>query len=152
MFSPSGEVVARVNPFSKHSEQFGVDYSEDIRDPVLKINDDRKIHINLGGIKEVGSMVLLTIKSFDNRSKPTPKEGEFDRAWFRLYNEDTNQTIDYSLLKNIEEPEEYQEVIPAEEEEGVDQWNPLTYFHGVLYLEKREPYNRWVFESYKNAF
>ena len=34
-------------------------------------------------------MILLTVRCFDLRKSP-PKEGEFDRAWFRLVNEDTN--------------------------------------------------------------
>lgn len=42
-------------------------------------------------------MILLTVRGIDMRMKP-PKQGEFDRAWFRLNNEDTNQTIDYSKL------------------------------------------------------
>lgn len=66
-----------------------MNYTEDVRDPVLKINDDKKIHINLGGIKEVGTMLLLTVRLSDLREKSV-KEGEFERAWFRLYNEDTN--------------------------------------------------------------
>lgn len=43
-------------------------------------------------------MILLTVKTFDLRKAP-PKEGEFDRAWYRLTNEDTNQTIDYKNVK-----------------------------------------------------
>jgi hypothetical protein len=40
-------------------------YHDDIRDPVLKINDDKKITISLGGIREVGSMILLLVREFD---------------------------------------------------------------------------------------
>lgn len=65
-------------------------YSEGNRDPVLKINDDRKVQITLGGIKTPGTMIMLFVRDFDNRSKPAPKEGEYDRAWFRLSNEETN--------------------------------------------------------------
>ena len=44
-------------------------YLDDVRDPVLKINDDKKIQISLGAIKEPGTMILLTIREFDTRGK-----------------------------------------------------------------------------------
>ncbi len=130
-------------------------YVDDIRDPILKINDDRKIQITLGGIKEPGTMIMLFVKDYDNRGKPAPKEGEFDRAWFRLSNEETNQTIDYSLVKGIEVPEDYQEVVPVEDEDAdpaLAPRNELTYLHGVLYLETHNGTNKWVFESFKDVF
>jgi hypothetical protein len=83
-------------------------------------------------------MILLLVREFDNTGKPPPKEGEFDRAWFRLANEETNQTIDYSLVRKIELPEDYQEAIPQEDENGEEApplRNDVTYVHGVLYLD-----------------
>jgi len=62
---------------------------EDFREPHLKLNDDKKVKISLATLAKKGRMVLLTVKTNDLRSKPA-KEGEFDRAWFRLNNEDTN--------------------------------------------------------------
>jgi hypothetical protein len=59
----------------------------------------------------------LCVKEFDNAGKPAPKEGEFDRAWFRLANEETNQTIDYSMISKIDKPEEYVEQIPNEDDD-----------------------------------
>jgi hypothetical protein len=90
----------------------GLQYKDDIRDPVLKINDDRKIQIQLGGIKEPGTVIVLCIKEFDNTGKPPAKEEEFERAWFRLANEETNQTLDYSLINTVEKPEDYAEFLP----------------------------------------
>lgn len=43
-------------------------------------------------------MLLLTVKCMDGMK---PKPGEFDRAWFRLQNEDTNQTLDYKIINTI---------------------------------------------------
>ena len=80
-------------------------------------------------------MILLLVREFDNTGKPAAKEGEFDRAWFRLSNEETNQTIDYSLVKKVDLPEDYQEVIAAEDEEEPALRNDVTYVHGVLYLD-----------------
>jgi len=109
---PEGNVLARINPNERSSNEFSMTYSDDIRDPVLKINDDRKVQILLGAIKEPGTMIILLVKEFDNTGKPPAKEGEFDRAWFRIANEETNQTIDYSLVRKIELPEDYQDSIP----------------------------------------
>jgi len=98
-------------------------------------------------------MIMLLVREFDNTGKPPPKEGEFDRAWFRLANEETNQTIDYSLVKKIDLPDEYQETIPQEDENGEEKEplrNEVTYVHGVLYLEAQT--NKWVFESYKHCY
>ena len=62
---------------------------EDFREPKLKLNDDKKIRMDLNKMKKVGRMILLCVRTYDLRKSP-PKEGEFDRAWFRLNNEDTN--------------------------------------------------------------
>lgn len=61
----------------------------------------------MGGIKDPGTVIVLCISEFDNTGKPAPKEDEFKRAWFRLSNEETNQTIDYSIIENIEKPDDY---------------------------------------------
>ena len=119
--SPEGEIKARISPLSDLSNnEYSMTYSDDIRDPVLKINDDRKVQIILGAIKEPGTMILLLVKEFDNTGKPAPKEGEFDRAWFRLANEETNQTIDYSLVKKIDLPEDYNEFLEPAAPESDD--------------------------------
>jgi hypothetical protein len=45
-------------------------------------------------------MILLTVKVFTENFKGAPvKAGEFDRAWYRLVNQDTSQTLDYKQLK-----------------------------------------------------
>lgn len=130
-----GQIVAKVNPNEKKNADYAMSYSDDIRDPVLKINDDRKIQIQIGAIKEPGTMILLLVREFDNTGKPAAKEGEFDRAWFRLSNEETNQTIDYSLVKKVDLPEDFQEAIVAEDEEEPAVRNEVTYVHGILYLD-----------------
>lgn len=148
-----GTILARVNPTERSGNDFSMSYLDDIRDPVLKINDDRKVQILLGAIKEPGTMIMLLVREFDNAGKAPLKEGEFDRAWFRLANEETNQTIDYSLVRKVELPEDYQELIPVEDDEEAPPFrNEVTYVHGVLYLDSVSGSNKWVFESYKHAF
>lgn len=95
------------------------EYCEDFREQSLKINDDRKIRFNLTDLLKdalPGEMIVLAVKCFDLRKQP-PKAGEFERSWFRIINEDTNQTIDYKLIKQIEKPEGFDENAPAQASE-----------------------------------
>ena len=52
----------RVGPNNKESGPLS--YQDDIRDPKLKINDDKKILVSLRSMTEPGTMVLLTVKMF----------------------------------------------------------------------------------------
>ena len=88
---------------------------DDFREPNLKINDDKKIRFNLSTLKKPGRMVLLCVRTFDLRKAPA-QENEFDRAWFRLNNEDTMQSIDYKKIKEIEKPDGFEEDVPTEED------------------------------------
>ena len=136
VFNTKGEILARVNPDSRASEEYHMAYLDDVRDNVLKINDDRKIQISMNQIKEPGTMILLTVRQFVPKDgRVLGKEGEFDRAWFRLSNEETNQTLDYCMLKKVELPEDYQELIPEEDEEAPPFRNTVTYVAGALFLD-----------------
>lgn len=88
---------------------------EDFREPQLKLNDDKKVRISLSAVHKPGTMILLTVRINDLRKAP-PKEGEFDKAWFRIINEETNQTIDYKKIKEIEKPDRFDEDAPLDEE------------------------------------
>lgn len=93
-----GKHLTTINPDHPKSEKYGLEYLDDFREPALKINDDRKVRIVLSQMKKPGTCILLTVKTFDLRKNP-PKEGEFERAWYRVTNEDTNQTVDYKNIK-----------------------------------------------------
>ena len=41
--SAEGQILAKINPNQRSSEEHSMTYKDDIRDPVLKINDDRKV-------------------------------------------------------------------------------------------------------------
>ena len=90
---------------------------------------------------------MLVIRENDLTGKPV-KEGDFDRAWFRLSNEETNQTLDFSKFKHLV-PEDYQPMIPPENDDAQPTRNDLTFVHGRLYLTDKQV---WVFESYKHCF
>lgn len=62
---------------------------DDFREAKLKLNDDKKIRINLNKLTKPGRTIILTVRTHDLRRNP-PKENEFDKAWYRLINEDTN--------------------------------------------------------------
>lgn len=98
-------------------------------------------------------MILLTVKTNDLRGK-TLVEGEFDKAWYRLSNEDTNQTLDYKNIKKIDIPEGFEEEVPADDDDDVDEnapkkRNELVYLAGRLFLDKN---GRWVYEGYNVCF
>ena len=95
-----GKVLTKINPWNTSSEKYGIEYFDDFREPKLKLNDDKKIRITLSQMKKPGRMILFTVKTYDLRSNP-PKEGEFDRAWYRLNNDDTSQTIDYQRINDV---------------------------------------------------
>lgn len=105
--SPQGTILATINPQNKKNEELQMRLLDDFRDSMLKINDDKKIQIGLGAFKTPGTSIFLIVREFDLTGK-TFKESDFDRAWFRLSNEETNQTLDYSLISKIEKSEEYQ--------------------------------------------
>ena len=69
LISPDGTILSRVNPTEKRATEYGMSYLDDFRDPVLKINDDRKISIQLNSIQEEGVMILLLVKEFDLTGK-----------------------------------------------------------------------------------
>ena len=125
-----------------------MNFMDDFRDPALRVNDDKKIQIGLGALKTPGTSIFLLVKETDISGKPV-KESDFDRAWFRLSNEETNQTLDYAMVNKIEKSEEYQPSFPAEDEDAPPIMNPLTYLHGRLFLDQG---GYWVFESIKQCF
>lgn len=92
----------------------------------------------LSKMSKEGNMILLFVRTNNLRKNP-PKEGEFSRAWYRLNNEDTNQTIDYKQLKNVEKPEGFDEDAPLnneEEQEGAEEANgpEAIYLAGRVYF------------------
>mmetsp|Transcript_22787 Transcript_22787/g.17221 ORF Transcript_22787/g.17221 Transcript_22787/m.17221 type:complete len:162 (+) Transcript_22787:1497-1982(+) len=111
----------------------------------MTLNDDRKVRIALSTLTKRDRMVLFTVRGYDLRAKP-PKEGEFDRAWYRLNNEETNQTIDYCKLKSIEKPDGFEEDPPLEEGVDINEQprNELVYIAGRIFFDHS---GRWVYES-----
>lgn len=140
-----GKVLSVISADNRKDEQFQMTYLDDFRDPALKINDDKKIQIQLGAIQKPGTSILLIVKE----TEPTGKvsEDHFKRAWFRLSNEETNQTLDYSKVTALnpdEEEGEFQASFPDPDDEENELKNTMTYLHGRLYLNEDK---HWCFES-----
>ena len=137
----TGTILATINPFTKSDARFpGISFMDNFRDDKLKINDDRKIRMDLESLRGPSIMIVCTVKTYDLRKEKAIKEGMFDNAWFRLQNEDTNQSLDYEYVKKVDLPEGFVEETGAvdgeAEEEEADQAerNELTYICGRVWL------------------
>lgn len=69
VFNENGDVISEVSADNRRDPEHGIEYVEDFRDAKVKINDDRKIKITLPEIKENNAMILLTVRTFDQRNQ-----------------------------------------------------------------------------------
>jgi hypothetical protein len=133
-------------------------FESNCRDSKMKINDDRKASISLMLQKDV-QMVVLVIRSRDLSDQPDVKKGEFDRAQFRLIDDETNQSLDEAQIKNIKltvptpEGEGDEEPPQAEPEEEEDEENPQKKPQNVIVLGRVFLDNeKWIYEQYHYMF
>jgi hypothetical protein len=62
-------------------------------------------------------MILLTVKVMVDNFKNAPvRPGEFDKAWYRLVNNETCQTLDYKHIKDVQGPDTPSDEAAAAEE------------------------------------
>lgn len=81
------------------------------RDDKLKINDDRKVKLTISDFKkESNIMILLTVRAYDSNEKAADLS-QYREDWFRLQNEDINQTLDYAYVMKVDLPEGYEDKI-----------------------------------------
>lgn len=105
--------------------------------------------------KDTSIQIFLMVKTFDLRKEKEMPEGLHNDAWFRLQNEQTSQTLDYTKISNIEVPEDYVEGNPEDESPEVDAderkvRNELVYLAGRIYCEvdKKSGVNKWIYEKW----
>ena len=117
---------------------------DNFRDDHLKINDDRKVRVTLSDFKDRRDMmILLTVRMNDLKGQKADKSA-FSKAWYRLQNEDTNQTLDHSYIDKVKEDngiEEDPEEPEAAEESGEEDAGPKKeniFLAGRLYREDIE--------------
>ena len=88
-------------------------------------------------------MILLTVRMNDLKGQKADKSA-FSKAWYRLQNEDTNQTLDHSYIDKVKEDngiEEDPEEPEAAEESGDEDAGPKKeniFLAGRLYREDIE--------------
>ena len=119
---------------------------DNFRDDHLKINDDRKVRVTLSDFKDRRDMmILLTVRMNDLKGMNADKT-QYDKAWYRLQNEDSNQTLDHSYIdkvkvdNGIEEDPEAENEANNEESEGEDAGakKETIFLAGRLYREDIE--------------
>lgn len=95
------------------------------------------------------------MRTFDLRKESDLPENMFNEAWTRFQNETTSQTLDYTKLRKIPLPDEYEEGDPANEGQDVDPEerkvrNELIYLAGRIYCEvdKKSGHKKWVYEKW----
>lgn len=159
IYNQSGEIIEIVNESclgietKTHSE-----YEPNCRDSKLKINDDRKISISLL-LQKTATMVLLLIKSKDLSSFPDVNSSEFDRAQFRLIDDETNQTIDQSRLKDVKltvptlegEGDEENQKVEAEDEDD-EEGNKKKVQNVILMGRIALVGDKWIYERYNYMY
>jgi len=128
------------------------------RDDKIRINDDYKIEMKLDEFKDPSIQVILTCRTYDLRKEKDIPDNTHNDAWFRLQNEQTSQTLDYTKLKKLESkiPEGYEEgevqdEVPEDEERKIR--NELIYLAGRVYCEpcKKTGTNKWIFEKWNQV-
>ena len=120
---------------------------DNFRDDHLKINDDRKVRVTLSDFKDRRDMmILLTVRMNDLKGMNADKT-QYDKAWYRLQNEDSNQTLDHSYIDKVKEENGIEPEDPEaenepnnEESEGEDAGakKETIFLAGRLYREDIE--------------
>lgn len=172
--SAKGELLSTIGPDHRQDKRFSAsEYCENFRDDKLKINDDRKVKLTLSDFNEQDTMLFLTVRSFGGKFDAAA----YSNAWFRLQNEDTNQSIDYTYIRKVREAESIEDDAqggaPADEdnEDGDNKEasarNENIFLAGRIYREevqnkvKGDPSTknrrlggvgfRWVYERYNKV-
>ena len=161
VYNKEGEIIETIDDSKVDVEtRTKGSFDPECRDSKLKLNDDRRASLSLLTQKDV-QMVVLVIKSKDLYQQTDIKPTEFDRAQFRLVDDDTNQTLDTALIKDMkitlptpegEGDEENQEPEPEaddEDEEAKKGPQPQnTIVVGRIFLDNE----RWIYEQYHYMF
>ena len=124
-------------------------YLDNFRDDRLKINDDRKVRLTLSDFKDRRDlMIILTVRMNELKGKSVNKDA-YKQAWYRLQNEDTNQTLDYIYIdkvkkeSGIEDEDGEEEAEADEDDENAPAARKETIFlAGRLYREDIEIKNK----------
>jgi len=160
IYNKHGEIIEIIDESKAGVETItNSEFEPNCRDTKLKINDDRKAKISLMLQKDV-QMVLLVIRTKDLSQEKDINPREFDRAQFRLLDDETNQTIDQSRIKDVKitlptiEGEGDEEPQPPEPEQEEDEENPQPNKPQNIIIMGRIALNdhKWIYEQYNYMF
>lgn len=98
-------------------------------------------------------MLLLTVR-VNEATKKIPAS-EFQRAWYRLVNDETSQTLDYKLFNQVNTPDSPDNAgaVEGDAEEGGasgEANKSYTYVAGRIFFDHRT--NKWVYEAFNHVF
>ena len=173
LISGKGEVLATINPSTRTDNRYGaLEYCEGFRDDKLKINDDRKVKMTLSDFANREDIVIvLTVRTNDLKGQKVDP-ALYNKAWFRLQNEETNQTLDYTYVNDVkkqggeeggeeeEEPEEEEEeenedgATPREKPETIILCGRIFNTCGELLpdeIQEKQPKSAWVYERWNQT-
>jgi len=94
------------------------------------------------------------VRTFDLRKEKEMPENLHGDAWFRLQNEQTSQTLDYTKIRKIPDPDDYVEGNPEDEGMEIDAEerktrNELVYLAGRIYCETgKNGAHKWIYEKW----
>lgn len=159
IYNKEGEILEKLDETKSDAETVTKGtFEADVRDAKLKLNDDRKCTVSLATQKDV-QMVVFAVKSKDLSSQGDIKPNEFDRAQFRLIDDETNQTLDTAKIRDVQvtlptpegegDEEAQPEPEPEDDEEakaGPQPQNVIVV--GRAYLEG----DKWIYEQYHYMF
>lgn len=154
-----GKVLGQYGACYPQSEKQAAEFPNcrdrhNFRDDKIRINDDRKVEFKTQDFKDSSIQVFLMVRTFDLRKEKDMPENLHDDAWFRLQNEQTSQTLDYTKIKKIDVPEDYAEGSPEDESPDLDEEerksrNELVYLAGRIYCEtSKSGQHKWIYEKW----
>jgi hypothetical protein len=163
-YNKNGELIERINgdTYESLKDNKGLTKTKgifhyDCRDSKLKLNDDRKVSINLAGQKDV-QMIVLIIRTVDVHENKDVKSDAYDRAQFRFIDDETNQTLDSALFKDIKltvptpDGEGDEEPVPAPEVDDDDENKGSTAQNVIIVGRVFCDNSKWKYEQYHYCY
>jgi hypothetical protein len=156
LYNSSGEIIETIDEGKEEVDTIsGGLFFGSCRKTKLKVNHDRKASLSLLLQKNV-QMAVFVVRSKSLHGEMDIKQGEFDRAEFRLIDDETYQNLDHGLIKDMavtlptpegEGDEEQKKEEEEEEEEGKEKPQNVIVV-GRVFLENE----RWIYERYHYVF
>lgn len=92
VINAAGECLARLGGNAEQADHTfkSLKSRTNFRDDKIRVNDDRKIEMQLSEFEDPTIQVIFFVRTFDTRKDKDLPENTFDQAWFRFQNEQTS--------------------------------------------------------------